>query len=289
MIKILSIDQDPYPQYLKQLPSPPDRLFIRGSIQALSQFSIAIVGSRKPTSYGKKVTECIGSEISERGIIIVSGCAYGIDAIAHEQALQTRTSTIAVLGGGVDDESVYPSQHLGLVRRIIKGGGAVISEFAPGTKPRPGHFPQRNRIIAGLARGTVVIEAGDRSGALSTARHALDQSREVFAVPGSIFSPLSKGTNALLDRGAHLARSGQEIIEEVSCGYAFVQPRAKQEEFLVIKRALRDGPKSLESLMREGQFSRGETLRLLTQLEMDGQISRLSGQIYTLYEQTRYR
>lgn len=200
-LSLLLLGDADYPARLAAVYQPPFLLYARGEVRQ-EEPAIAIVGARKFTSYGRQVALELAEELARGGLTIVSGLALGIDAIAHEAALEAGGRTIAVLGSGLDRGSLYPSQHRRLADRIVERGGLLLSEFPPGTPPLPHHFPQRNRIIAGLAVATLVIEAAPKSGSLITAQLALEQGREVLAVPGSIYSPLSAGTNQLIKQGA---------------------------------------------------------------------------------------
>lgn len=197
----VKLGDEKYPSALREISDPPKQLFCRGDISLLQSYMTAIIGTRKPTGYGVLVAKQIGAVIA-KDQVVVSGLAYGIDAIAHETALKHGGKTVAVLGSGVDDASVYPRVHRGLANRIVKAGGLLISEYMPGSKPLKFHFPARNRIIAGLSQQVLVVEAGVDSGTLITANLALDYNREVWAVPGSINSEMSKGTNQLILEGA---------------------------------------------------------------------------------------
>ena len=200
-----------YPPLLRQLPDPPLVLYVRGEVKALAAWSVAIVGTRRPTAYGTSVAHRLAHDLSERQLVIVSGLARGIDSAAHCGALEARGRTIAVLGSGVD--VIYPRENRKLAERIMQAG-AVISEFPLGTGPLPENFPIRNRNISGLALGVVVVEAAEYSGSLITARLALEQNREVFAVPGNITSAQSFGTNHLIKQGAKLVDQWTDVVEE---------------------------------------------------------------------------
>lgn len=209
-------ESDPqYPELLRQIYDPPLALYVRGTLPPEGT-AIAIVGSRQASPYGRSVTQSFVRPLAARGWTIVSGLAYGIDAEAHRAALAVHGRTVAVLGSGVDNASLYPRAHRTLAQEIVDRGGAVISEFPPGTGARPEQFPQRNRIIAGLSHAVVVVEASETSGALITARAALEENREVLAVPGPITSPLSAGTHRLLKEGAAPACSVEDILEALA-------------------------------------------------------------------------
>ena len=198
-IKILTWEDDSYPQRLKEIDQPPPVLYLRGEYLPDDLYAVAIVGTRRVTPYGRQITEELASYLAGNGITVVSGLARGVDAIAHQTALKAGGRTIGVLGSGVD--KIYPPEHRQLAERMTESG-AVVSDYAPGTPPDASNFPPRNRIISGLSLAVVVVEAGETSGALITAEFAAEQGREVFAVPGSILAPQSKGTNKLIQRGA---------------------------------------------------------------------------------------
>ncbi len=198
-IKVLIWDDNGYPPYLLEIAQPPPVLYYLGDITEADNLAMAIVGTRNVTSYGKQLCKDTAAYLAGHGITIVSGLARGVDKIAHQAAIDIGGRTIAVLGSGVD--VIYPPEHRNLAESIIKNG-AILSDYAPGTKPEGYNFPPRNRIISGLSRGTIVIEAGERSGALITAKFAVEQGRDVFAVPGSVLSPMSKGTNHIIGEGA---------------------------------------------------------------------------------------
>lgn len=211
-VYLLCPEDSEFPANLLNIYDPPPVIYYRGALKREDLYSIAIVGSRKMTTYGKRVTRMLATELVEKGFTIVSGMALGVDGVAHEAAMEAGGRTIAVLGSGVD--VIYPREHQNLYAEIIKHG-AVVSTFPPGRAPERGNFPARNRIISGLSCGTVVVEAGEKSGALITADLALEQNREVFAIPGSIFSPLSAGTNAMIQKGAKLVYRTEDILEEL--------------------------------------------------------------------------
>ncbi len=211
-VHLLSLKSPDYPGYLRQTYDPPPILYVRGDIAACAHPAVAIVGSRTFTSYGRKIAYQLSGELVRRGITVVSGMATGIDTHAHRGALAERGYTVAVLGSGLDRP--YPPQNRDLFHTISEAG-ATLSEFPMGASAEAHNFPRRNRIISGLSLGVVVIEAGDRSGALITARLALEQNREVFAVPGPVHSGRSRGTNQLIRQGAVLVQSVEDILDEL--------------------------------------------------------------------------
>jgi len=212
---IVGIGDDDYPKLLGEIYDPPGFLYVLGSFGLVDHGSIAVVGSRNPTHYGVLSTERIAGGLAEAGITVVSGMARGLDSLAHEAAMKNNGRTVAVLGSGLD--VIYPPENKKLAERI-RENGAVVSEFPPGTGPDAQNFPRRNRIISGMSLGVVVIEARIKSGALITAYLALDQNREVFAVPGNINNPRSKGTNRLIQDGARLVESVEDIIKVLPGG-----------------------------------------------------------------------
>lgn len=204
------LEEENYPALLKRIHKPPEKLFYRGSLEIFSRSCLAIVGARKISVYGTQAAGRIVKPLARTGLGIISGLAFGIDALAHSLALEENGLTAAVLGCGLD--TIYPATHRRLAEDIIKKGGCLISEFPPGVPAFKTNFPRRNRLIAGLALGTLVIEAAERSGSLITARHALAENREVMAVPGSIFTATSAGTNGLIKLGAQVVTSAEDVI-----------------------------------------------------------------------------
>lgn len=211
--QILVYDDESYPPLLKQIADPPLVLYVWGDVKVLSRLAVAMVGARRPSAYGSSVAHRLARELAERQLVIVSGLARGIDSACHRGALEAKGKTVAVLGSGLD--VVYPREHKKLAEQVA-ASGAVISEFPPGTAPTPENFPIRNRIISGLSLGTVIVEAAEYSGSLITARLALEQDREVFAVPGNITSAQSFGPNHLIKQGAKLVDQWIDVIEEFS-------------------------------------------------------------------------
>lgn len=285
-ITILPFTDPNFPALLHEIPNPPALLYARGSWRDWNTVPlIAIVGSRDYSPYGKQVAEELSRELSRAGVVVVSGLAFGIDSIAHEGSLAADKPTIAVLGGGIDDTSIAPQSHLRLAHQVCQNG-VLLSEYAPDTPPTTGTFPARNRIIAGMTLGTIVVEAKEGSGSLITARLALDFNREVFAVPGSIFSELSMGTNALLKQGAKLVTGVQDILNELQLETSFIQGHAKQ----VPTNLTDDEQQILSCLTRDGlhidkviEASRLETTRavsLITKMEMRGLIKNIGNMQY---------
>ena len=211
--EIILFDDEDYPQLLKQIYDPPLILFIQGNKKLLNHSQIAIVGSRSASITGRDIAYQIANQLSDNGVAVTSGLALGIDAAAHKGALASSLGTIAVVATGLDQ--VYPARHRQLAKNILNANGAIISEFLPGTSPKPGHFPKRNRVISGLSLGVVVVEAAIKSGSLITARFALEHNREVFAIPGALSNPLTKGCHSLIKQGAKLVEECADILEEL--------------------------------------------------------------------------
>jgi len=214
MIKELKITNKDFPESLKHIPKVPERIFVRGNILKEDSVAVAIVGARKCSSYGKQAAYDFAYGLAKNGVTVVSGLALGIDGEAHKGALDAGGRTLAVLGTGIDDKSIYPYAHKSLAERVLENG-ALISEYETGTPALPHQFPERNRIVSGLSVGVLVVEAKERSGSLITANLALEQGRDVFSVPGPIFSPGSKGTNRLIQQGAKLVLTPEDILEEL--------------------------------------------------------------------------
>lgn len=270
-----------YPLRLKKIPDPPIMLFVRGHGEVLSNQCIAIVGTRIPSTFGKIMAEQLARELLNKNLAIVSGLARGIDTIAHKAVVQMGGATIAVLGSGVDQ--IYPLENKGLADKICEQG-AVISEFPMGAKPDAPHFPRRNRIISGLSLGTVVIEAGERSGALITADFALEQNREVFAVPGNANSPKSIGCNKLIQQGAKLVLNADDIIEELEGQLDFFSDSQKKQnivlsglEKLVFDQLSANEPRHIDKIAAECKTPTSKVLGALLALELQGIVKQLIG------------
>lgn len=211
-IDIISIQDEQYPILLKEIYNPPINLYVRGNKQILNFPSIAIIGCRQASEYGKNIANNFAYKLSKNGFNIISGLAKGIDSFAHIGAINAKSSTVAVLGNGLD--MIYPKENINIARNILNMGGAIISEYPLGTKPDKVNFPLRNRIISGMCNAVLVIEAKEKSGTLITVDFALEQGRDVFVVPGNINSANSIGTNELIKQGARLVTSWKEIVEE---------------------------------------------------------------------------
>lgn len=282
-IDILSYWDENYPDSLKKIYDPPAFLFIKGSILAEDDLSIGIVGSRLTSQYGKSVTDQFATELSDLKFTIISGMARGIDTVAHKAALNAGGRTIAVLGSGIDN--IYPPENNKLLEQIAENG-AVISEYPLGTFPDAGNFPRRNRIISGLSLGVLITEAGVKSGALITAFQALEQNREVFAVPGPINTGRSTGSNQLIKEGAKLVQGVQDIIRELEnqIEYVFKTPVKKQPHLKgldkIIFDLLQDEPQHVDTLAMQTNKSVPEVLTVLLTLELMGIVRQLSGKMF---------
>lgn len=266
-----------YPSLLAAIHDPPPRLYLRGeggAVDDLARPAVALVGARACSAYGRSVARSLARELAAAGLVVVSGLARGIDGEAHRGALDAGGTTVAVLGCGVDRD--YPAAHAELARRIA-ASGLVVSEYEPGVEPAPWRFPARNRIIAGLCRATVVVEARERSGALITADFALEEGRDVFAVPGEITSALSAGTNALLRLGATPATCAADILELYGLETASVAPRALGEEAEAVLARLADGALTADELVRVAGIDSGRAAAALTELELAGRVSQEGG------------
>ena len=277
---VLCIADAEYPPLLLQTADPPLLLYVQGDVALLSRPSLAIVGSRNASAQGADNAHAFAAHLSQQGWTIVSGLAHGIDGAAHQGGLTGPGSTIAVVGTGLD--RVYPARHRALAHRIAQSG-AMVSEFAPGVPPIAANFPMRNRIIAGLTRGTLVVEAALQSGSLITARQAAEAGREVFAVPGSIHSPLSHGCHALIRQGAKLVESGADILEEFHTpsptAAAPVASSAVRNGDAVLD-ALGHDPVTLDALCARTGFSAQALSARLMELELEDRVARLPGGLY---------
>jgi DNA processing protein len=280
---ILSILDPEYPVMLANTHSPPAVLFYRGDRSLLKRHSLAVVGTRRPSRYGKDVTVLFAGTLAEKGFVIVSGMAVGIDAVAHSAAIGSNGKTVAVLGCGLDID--YPKSNREL-RAHIERSGCVISEFPWGTPPNPGQFPRRNRIISGLSRGVLVMESTERSGALITVKHALDQDRDVFAVPGSVFSPGSRGPVRVLQNGGYPVLHPAEIVEHYSMQTNIPFPQAVvsgteldiDPELRPIWDLLDATPVSGDELVGALRWNAADIQAALLKMELLGLVRQLPGQ-----------
>lgn len=275
-----------YPSLLAEIADPPMALFGKGKLPTPGEPTLGFVGSRRPSTYGRRVAKWLATDLAREGVVLVSGMARGIDAIAHESALKSNQKNIAVLGSGLDQ--VYPPEHGDLQNRILSLG-AVVTEFFLGEAPRPKNFPQRNRIISGLSQGVLVIEAGEKSGARITANHAVDQSRDVFAVPGPIDAPMSFYTNQLIAQGAKLVASSVDILEEFfpkkQLGENRFTPAQPDLDLSPVQKKLlnvmeKDVPSTPDQLAQTSHHSVGKVLQILTELELHGFVEKQADSRY---------
>ncbi|RPJ11991.1 MAG: DNA-protecting protein DprA [Deltaproteobacteria bacterium] len=285
--RILTFQDLQYPKRLKTIYDPPPLLYVKGEVKERDDLALAVVGSRKTTPYGRWITERMSQEIARHGVTIVSGMARGIDSVAHGGAISAGGRTLAVLGCGVD--VVYPSESRNLYRQIIDHG-AVLSEFPMGSPPEAIHFPRRNRIISGLSIGVVVVQASAESGSLITADYALEQGREVFAIPGNVGADGSRGTNRLIREGAKRVESSDDILEEVLPQWKREKEdlsrtpspeRDLPEEEKAIYRLLGDSPLHIDEITREARVDSGKVSSLLMNLELKGLIIQWPGKSFT--------
>jgi DNA processing protein len=288
-VRLVTIKDEQYPAGLRQLNDAPIVLYTKGEMEGLDKYAVAMVGSRNPTYYGSQVAEGMSYELAMKGLTIVSGMARGIDTASHRGALKADGRTIAVLGSGIDVP--YPRENKRLMDEIASSG-AVISEFPMGTLPEKGNFPRRNRLISALSLGVIVVEATIDSGSLITVGYALEQGKEVFAVPGNITSRKSKGTNDLIKRGARLIECADEVVEELRPQLIGIMkedkardkrllPRMTEEERAILQH-LGHEPKHIDDIIRESSVSVNKALSLLLSLELKGVIKQLDGKNFII-------
>ncbi|MEW5986463.1 MAG: DNA-processing protein DprA [Chloroflexota bacterium] len=284
-IKLLTWNSPDYPRYLREIANPPPLLYLRGELSPADQWAVAIVGTRRLTTYGRQVTQELAAGLARNGVTIVSGLARGIDSIAHKAALEAGGRTLAVLGSGLD--CLYPAENRSLAEKIQAGQGAILTEYALGVQPEARNFPPRNRIISGLSLGVVVVEAGLTSGALITAAFALEQDREVFAVPGNVHSPASQGANRLIQRGAKLVTKVEDVLEELNLGLVPEQTAAQMtlpesaEEALLLEH-LSGQPVHVDELSQSAGLPTALVSSTLTLMELKGMVRQVGGMNYVL-------
>ncbi len=288
-LSVLSIDDENYPNLLKEIYDPPALLYYRGNLNKETFSSpLAVVGSRRPSLYGRQVSQEIVAPLAKAGVTIVSGLALGIDAMAHSITLTEGGKTVAVLGSGLDQAHIYPVQNRHLAEQIIANDGAVISEFPIGTLPLRFNFPIRNRIISGLSLATLVVEATEDSGSLITARSALEQNREVFSIPGSIFSPLSLGPNNLLKMGAQVVTSAEDVMHYLNLERTrelFTEKKiihADSAEEAALLKVISHEPKQIDNIIKESTLTPAIVSSTLTLMEIKGKVRNLGGMMYIL-------
>lgn len=281
-IQILTWEDEAYPQRLKEIDQPPPVLYIRGQYLPDDLFAVGIVGTRRVTPYGRQITEELSSFLAANGITVISGLARGVDAIAHQTTLKAGGRTIGVLGSGVD--RIYPPEHRALAEKMMEHG-AIISDYAPGTPPDAANFPPRNRIISGLSLAVVVIEAGETSGALITAEFAAEQGREVFAVPGSILAPQSKGTNKLIQRGALPLLSVDDLMQALDLTRMGEHKAARKiipadETEARLMSVLSDQPLHVDEIRNQAELPIEKVSATLALMELKGMVRQVGGMNY---------
>jgi len=288
-VKVLTWDDPAYPSRLLNIYNPPPVLYVKGEILDEDQWAVAVVGTRGATVYGKEATRQIASDLARNKVTIVSGLARGIDSEAHRAALDAGGRTIAVLGSGVD--IIYPSESRKLAQAIVEQG-ALVSEYAMGTPPESSNFPPRNRIISGLSLGVVIVEAGERSGALITADYALEQGREVFAVPGNIFRKKSMGTNRLIQQGAKPVLSVEDILEELNLTMVSQQAEVRaivpeNETEATLLEYITAEPIHIDELGRKSGLPIAQVSSTLALMELKGMVRQVGGMNYVLAREGR--
>ncbi|MFC2060816.1 DNA-processing protein DprA [Chloroflexota bacterium] len=288
-VKVLTWHDHDYPSRLREIYDYPPIIYVRGSLLPEDEWCLAVVGTRRATVYGRQVTEEIVADLARSKITIVSGLAKGIDSVAHHSALEAGGRTIAIFACGLD--TVYPSENANLARSIIQQG-ALISEYPLGTRPRAEYFPRRNRIMSGLSLGVLATEAGEASGAMITAHLALEQNREVFAIPGSILSPASKGTNHLIQEGAKLVREYTDILEELNLTAVAHQIEMREiippsdTESLLLKQ-LGTEPTHIDEVCRSSSLPVATVSGTLAMLEIKGLVKQVGAMNYVLAREAR--
>jgi DNA processing protein len=288
---ILRLNTPEYPELLRQIPDPPPLLYVHGSIEALHTPQLAMVGSRNPSAGGQETARAFAAHLAGVGLTITSGLALGIDAASHTGALDSGGITVAVMGTGLD--RVYPARHRELAHEIVSRGGALVTEFPISTGPRPENFPRRNRIISGLSLGTLVVEAAPRSGSLTTARHAVEQGREVFAIPGSIHNPMARGCHALIRQGAKLVETAADILEELGVRIETVaentlpcppEPGMLSPDQMQLLDSMGFDTISVDQLVARSGLTAAAVSSMLLILELDGRVVSQAGGRYTRTE-----
>ena len=288
-VRVLTWHDAGYPSRLKEIHDYPPVLYVRGSLLPEDEWCLAVVGTRRATAYGRQVAEEIVADLAGSSITIASGLAKGIDTIAHRSAVDAGGRSIAVFACGLD--TVYPIENVGLARRIVQQG-ALISEYPLGTRPKPEHFPRRNRIMSGVSLGVLVVEAGPTSGALITANLALEQNREVLAVPGSVLSPASRGTNRLVQEGAKLVRDYRDILEELNLGAVAQQIEMKEilpesdTESALLKQ-LSAEPAHIDEVCRASGLPVSTVSSTLAMMELKGLVRTAGSMKYVLSREAR--
>jgi len=289
-VQTLTWADEGYPRLLKEIHAPPPLLYVKGHLSPVDDLAVAVVGTRRATVYGKEVTARLAGDLAHNRVTVVSGLAKGIDACAHRAALDAGGRTIAVLGSGMD--IIYPAEHTRLAKEIAERG-ALVTDYPLGTQPEAGNFPPRNRIISGLALGAVIVEAGEGSGALITADYALEQNREVFAVPGNITSPRSRGCNRLIQRsGAKLVLDVADILEELNLTMAAQQLEMRailpeNEVEATLLQHLSTEPVHIDEIGREAGLPIATVSSTLAMMELKGMVRQVGGMNFVLAREER--
>jgi DNA processing protein len=288
-VRLYRWDDADYPPNLRQVYNPPPLLYVRGSLESKDEWAVAVVGTRRASVYGKEAARMLGQGLAQAGVTVVSGLARGIDTVAHRSCLETGGRTIAVLGCGLD--IVYPPENGRLAAEIMEKG-ALVSEYALGTRPEARNFPPRNRIISGLALGTVVVEGDVRSGALITADFAVEQGRDVFAVPGSIFARGCRGTNDLIQQGAKMVRNVADVLEELNLTMVSEQAQVRavipeNETEALLLQYLSAEPVHVDSLGRAVDLPIAQVSSTLALMELKGMVRQVGGMSYVLAREGR--
>lgn len=287
---VLTWDDDNYPPLLRRIPDAPPVLYVKGKLNPVDlQWAVAIVGTRRSTAYGRQVAEMLAGDLARNDVTIVSGMARGIDGVAHEAAIRAGGRTIGVLACGIDQ--VYPPEHANLARQVLDQG-ALLTETSIGSRPEAGNFPARNRIISGLTLAVIVIEAGQRSGALITADRALDQGRDVFSVPGSIFSRSSVGTNRLLQEGATMVQSAEDVLEALNLHMVAQQAEArvslsKDPTEAAMLDTISHEPIHIDEIVQQMAMPVAQVSSVLAMMELKGMVRQVGGMHYVLARESR--
>ncbi len=286
-IGVLTFKDANYPKLLLEIPQTPPILYYKGKPPGNEELCLAVVGTRKITNYGRTVVPELLDVLVDSGLVIVSGMAFGVDSAAHKVAINKRRRTVAVLGGGLDGKSLYPKEHAFLAEQILENGGSLLSEYPMGTPNFKQNFVARNRIISGLSLATLIIECDLKSGTLITAKHALDQNRQVYAVPGPIYNPQSQGPNNLIKMGAKPVTSANDILEDLNLKTLPEQQMsqtlfADSEEEAALLKLLSYEPIIINELIKHSGLGTAQVTSALTFLEMKGKIKNLGGQQYIL-------
>lgn len=288
-VQVVTWQSSDYPESLRNIYHPPPVLYLRGSLSPADEWAVSVVGTRRATVYGKEAARHIAGELTRAGVTVISGLARGIDTAAHQAALDAGGRTVAVLGSGVD--VAYPTENRRLMQRIVEHG-AVLSEYSLGTPPEGSNFPPRNRIISGLSLGVVIVEAGERSGALITADYAAEQGRDVFAVPGNMFNRTFRGCNRLIQQGAKLVLGVEDILEELNLTMVAQQlelqavvPENETESLLL--GFLSSEPLHVDEMVRRAALPISEVSSTLALMELKGMIRQVGGMNYVLVREGR--